>query len=63
MAAGRAGSANERVRPDNARLTALIGPEPHTPPDEAVRAGLAGMDWLEAAVVPVAEQGRRMKTA
>ncbi|MNN85735.1 hypothetical protein D3C81_2030590 [compost metagenome] len=33
---------------DNARLLAVLGQEPHTPLDEAVRATLAGMGNLPA---------------
>ena len=35
---------------DNGHLQALIGPEPHTPLDEAVRCSLEGLGCLEAAV-------------
>lgn len=37
---------NEPVRMSNARLTATLGVEPHTPLDEAVRATLDGMGCL-----------------
>ncbi|MEH3148335.1 MAG: NAD-dependent epimerase/dehydratase family protein [Methylobacterium frigidaeris] len=37
----------EPVRLDNARLVALLGAEPHTPLDEAVRATLAGLGCLD----------------
>ena len=39
----------EPLRLDNRKLVALIGPEPHTPIDEALRASLAGMGCLPAA--------------
>lgn len=39
----------EPVRLDNARLTSLIGAEPHTPLDDAVRATLKGLGCFEAA--------------
>lgn len=38
----------EPARLDNARLTAFLGTEPHTPLDEAVRATLAGLGCLPA---------------
>lgn len=41
------------LRLDNARLEALIGPEPHTPLDEAVHACLQGMGCLSADLMPV----------
>jgi hypothetical protein len=31
------------IRLDNAKLHGFIGPEPHTPVDEAIRATLAGL--------------------
>lgn len=36
----------EPLRMDKARLVAAIGPEPHTPLREAVRATLAGQDMI-----------------
>ncbi|WP_245294646.1 NAD-dependent epimerase/dehydratase family protein [Rhizobium rhizosphaerae] len=48
----------QTIRMDNARLVSLIGTEPHTPLDAAVRASLASLDCLKepAAVVPVGRQ-------
>lgn len=40
------------VRLDNPRLVELIGPEPHTPLDEAVRASLVDMGCLDASALP-----------
>ena len=40
------------LRLDNARLEALIGPEPHTPLDEAVRQSLEALGCLAAAAEP-----------
>ena len=37
---------NEPIRMSNARLTAVLGDEPHTPLDEAVEATLEGMGCL-----------------
>lgn len=37
------------IRMDNARLTALLGSEPHTPFDEAVEATLRGLGCVQAA--------------
>ena len=37
------------IRMDNARLTALLGSEPHTPLDEAVEATLLGLGCVQAA--------------
>jgi hypothetical protein len=34
------------LRLDNRKLESLIGPEPHTPLDEAVRQSLAGLGCL-----------------
>jgi hypothetical protein len=34
------------LRLDNRKLATLIGPEPHTPLDEAVRRSLAGLGCL-----------------
>jgi nucleoside-diphosphate-sugar epimerase len=39
---------NEPVRMDNARLTAVLGHEPHTPLDEAVEATLVGLGSITA---------------
>jgi nucleoside-diphosphate-sugar epimerase len=39
----------EPVRMSNARLTAVLGREPHTPLDEAVEATLVGLGCLAAA--------------
>jgi nucleoside-diphosphate-sugar epimerase len=36
----------EPVQMDNARLTAVLGREPHTPVDEAVEATLVGLGCL-----------------
>jgi nucleoside-diphosphate-sugar epimerase len=44
----------EPVRLDNARLTALLGREPHTPLDEAVEATLLGLKSIAAPSAPVA---------
>ena len=41
-------------RLDNTRLTALIGDEPHTPFDTAVRQALADLGWARAAPAQVA---------
>ncbi|HUN50839.1 MAG TPA: NAD(P)H-binding protein [Candidatus Sulfotelmatobacter sp.] len=38
------------LRLDNAKLVALIGPEPHTPLDQAVRQSLVGLGCLPAAI-------------
>lgn len=40
------------VRLDNARLRAVLGEEPHTPLDEAVRATLVGLGCLDGALTP-----------
>jgi hypothetical protein len=40
----------------NARLTALIGPEPHTPLPQAVAAALADLGLLAPATVPPSVQ-------
>lgn len=48
------------LRLDNARLVGLLGAEPHTPLDAAVRASLAGLGCVPAA--PVAE-GRLVEVA
>jgi hypothetical protein len=40
------------VRMRNARLVALLGAEPHTPFDAAVRATLEGLGCLQAPPVP-----------
>ncbi|HEX5372204.1 MAG TPA: NAD-dependent epimerase/dehydratase family protein [Aquabacterium sp.] len=40
------------LRLDNAKLEALIGPEPHTPLDVAVQACLQGMGCLNAGLMP-----------
>ena len=37
----------EPIRMDNARLTAVLGAEPHTPLEEAVRETLIGLGCLE----------------
>ena len=39
---------NVPLRMDNARLKSVLGAEPHTPLDEAVRATLVGLGCLEA---------------
>ena len=39
---------------ENARLTARLGAEPHTPIDEALRAALAGMNVLGRPAVQLA---------
>ena len=37
---------NEPLRLDNARLVSAIGPEPHTPIDQAVKTALEGLKLL-----------------
>jgi nucleoside-diphosphate-sugar epimerase len=44
----------EPVRMDNARLTAVLGREPHTPLDEAVEATLLGLGCIDAPGDPYA---------
>lgn len=45
------------IRLDNSRLTGLLGSEPHTPPEDAVRNSLAALGCLEArAVLPAPQE-------
>jgi nucleoside-diphosphate-sugar epimerase len=48
----------EAVRLDNARLTAVLGREPHTPLDEAVEATLMGLGCIDTPEVVA----RRVRT-
>jgi nucleoside-diphosphate-sugar epimerase len=52
----------EAVRMDNARLTAVLGREPHTPLDEAVEATLLGLGCVDSARVARHEQSGRSIT-
>ena len=44
----------EPVRMDNARLTAVLGREPHTPLDEAIESTLLGLGCIDAPGNPCA---------
>lgn len=51
------------LRLDNRRLVGLLGAEPRTPLDAAVRATLAGLGCLPAPALPSPAQGRSMREA